>query len=78
VHEILPPECDCPEVPSSALTAYEASLAALESGDWQQAERLLQSVPNSDRVKEILVDFMNQHEKTPPAGWDGTIHLSAK
>jgi hypothetical protein len=78
VHEVLPPERDCPELPTTGLTYYESALVAFESGNWQQAEQLLRDLPLADRAKELLLNFINLHAATPPSGWAGTIHFSAK
>lgn len=78
VHEILPPERDCPELPTTALTHYESALTVFELGDWQQAQQLLAQISPADRAKELLLNFIDQHAATPPSGWTGTIPLSSK
>jgi adenylate cyclase len=78
VSELLPPAEDCPSLPDEALVAYEQALAAFEAKDWGQALRHLHAVPPDDLAKDFLTLFIAQHNRTPPAGWDGAIGLEAK
>ncbi|MDX1945327.1 MAG: adenylate/guanylate cyclase domain-containing protein [Pirellulaceae bacterium] len=60
------------------LSAYEAALAALEARDWNGALKLLHQVPPDDQAKDFLTVFIAQHQRTPPADWDGAITLAVK
>jgi adenylate cyclase len=77
VSELLPPAAD--GILSDAhVIAYEAALDAFQSRDWNEAVRLLHQVPPDDQAKDFLTVFIAQHNRTPPAGWDGSIPLEGK
>jgi adenylate cyclase len=78
VSELLPPVAECPELNDEQLRLYENALGAFEAGDWNRAEELLAKVPHSDRVKDVLLRFILDHDGAPPADWDGAIRMSAK
>lgn len=78
VSELLPPAVEYPELTDENLAAYEAALDALLERDWPKAFELLHQVPANDRVKDFLTVFIAQHNRTPPAGWDGVIPLLRK
>jgi adenylate cyclase len=78
VCEVLPPHATCPEISDDHVAQYETALAAFEAGDWRRAEQLLQSVPHEDRAKDMLLQFMLDHDGAPPDNWDGALKLSSK
>lgn len=78
VSELLPSQRDEPLLTDEHLAAYETALAAFTHGDWAQAFRLLHQVPAEDRVKDFLTVFIAQHNRTPPASWDGVISIADK
>jgi adenylate cyclase len=78
VSELLPPAVEYPQLTDENLAAYEAALDALLDRDWPKAFELLHQVPADDRVKDFLTVFIAQHNRTPPADWDGVIPLSSK
>jgi hypothetical protein len=41
-------------------------------------EQLLAKVPPTDRVKELLLQFMLDHDGAPPTNWDGAIRMAVK
>ena len=78
VSELLPPEPEYPELADAHLEAYEKALDAFLAGNWSDSIELLHQVPARDRVKDFLMVFIAQHNRTPPPGWDGVIPLSSK
>ena len=78
VSELLPSAAAAPALTDESLAAYEAALDALTAGDWSRALQLLHKVPPDDLVKDFLTVFIAQHNRTPPEGWDGVIHVESK
>ncbi len=78
VSELLPPEAEYPQLSNQDLANYEAALDAFLAGDWDQAIDNLHHVPPHDRVKDYLTVFIAQHDRNPPADWDGVIQMSSK
>lgn len=75
VSELLPPENEYPQLTDEHIIAYEEALNSLLAGDWVRAFQMLHHVPADDRVKDFLTVFIAQHNRTPPANWDGVIPL---
>ncbi len=78
VSELLPPENQDRVLKNDHIAIYEEALDRLQSGDWNEAFRLLHGVPAEDRVKDFLTVFIAQHGRTPPADWQGVIKLPEK
>ncbi len=78
VSELLPPQAELPELTDQDIALYEGALAALHARDWQLAFQLLHQVTADDRVKDFLTVFIAQHNRTPPADWDGVVPLASK
>ncbi len=78
VSELLPPEADFPQLSDQHIAAYETALDALLSRDWDTAFQWLHNVPAEDRVKDYLTVFIAQHNRMPPANWDGVIPIHTK
>ena len=78
VSELLPPEFDYPQLLDEHITAYETALDALLNRDWETAFQWLHHVPAEDRVKDYLTVFIAQHNRMPPADWDGVIPIDRK
>ncbi len=54
---------------------YEAALNLLICGEWDHALDCLQSVPDWDRPKDILVQTITKHRHTPTNQWTGVIEI---
>jgi adenylate cyclase len=78
VSELLPPVDEFPELSDEDLAAYETALDAFLAGDWATANRQLHRVSANDLAKDFLMVFIAQHNRTPPAGWNGVIPLTSK
>lgn len=78
VTELLPPFSEYPNLTDAHLAAYERAVDALLASRWTEALEHLQEVPAQDQAKDFLTVFIGQHNRTPPADWDGVIGLSSK
>lgn len=78
ISELLPPAAETPHLNDQAIVQYESALDALLEGRWSAALQLLHRVPADDQVKDFLTVFIAQHNRVPPAGWDGVIPLPSK
>lgn len=78
VSELLPPESQFPQLNDEHIAAYETALDALQNRDWEKAFQWLHRVPAEDRVKDYLTVFIAQHNRMPPASWDGVIPIDTK
>jgi adenylate cyclase len=78
VSELLPPASELPDLTDDQLKFYETALDKFVEGDWTEALELLHQVPAKDRVKDFLTMFIVQHNRNPPANWDGVVALSSK
>ncbi len=78
VSELLPPLAEFPQLADEHIAAYETALDALLNRDWETAFQWLHRVPAEDRVKDYLTVFIAQHNRMPPANWDGVIPIGTK
>lgn len=54
---------------------YETGLDELIQGNWEQARSRLESLPNWDRPKDVLLDIIMSHDQVPPADWIGVLDI---
>jgi adenylate cyclase len=78
VSELLPPVGVYPDLTDEHIGAYEAALDAFISGNWTEAVEQLHLVPAKDRVKDFLMVYIAQCNRTPPPGWTGVVPLTRK
>lgn len=78
VTELLPSQTDEPLLSDPQIVQYEEALEAFLAGDWSRAYELLHLVPPQDHGKDLLLQFIIQHNHQPPLEWDGVISLSSK
>jgi adenylate cyclase len=78
VSELLPPVAEYPDLSDEDLKTYEQALDSFLAGQWNETLELLHRVPAKDRVKDFLTVFIAEHNRTPPANWNGVIPLSSK
>jgi adenylate cyclase len=78
VSELLPPELEYPLLTDEHLEYCDAAVDAFVTGRWSEAFALLHRTPTEDLVTDFLTVYIAQHNRTPPAGWDGVIPLSSK
>ena len=48
------------------------------AGRWPEAFELLHHIPSEDQVKDFLTVYIAQHDRRPPANWDGVVPLANK
>lgn len=78
VSELLPPVSEYPVLTDEHIGFYEAALDAFLSRKWSAAFELLHRIPAEDQAKDFLIVHIAQHNRKPPADWDGVIHLASK
>lgn len=78
VSELLPPAAEYPQLTDEHLAAFESAVEALYARDWAGALQLLHRVPPDDLAKDFLTVFIAQHNRTPPADWDGVVGIQAR
>ena len=78
VSELLPPVSDYPLLADEHLEYCERALDAFLAGRWSEAYELLHRTPTEDQVTDFLTVYIAQHNRIPPANWDGVISLSSK
>lgn len=78
VSELLPPARDFSQLSDEDIRRYESALDALQAGQWQTAFQRLHDVPADDLVKDFLTVYIAQHNRMPPADWNGVIVLDSK
>lgn len=77
VAELLPAGPRAP-LSDADVQIYEQALDAFLAGRWDDAYRLLHRIPPDDRGKDLLMEIILQHSRTPPPGWTGVIPLQHK
>ena len=60
------------------IASVSAALDAFLAGSWPEAMELLHQIPTEDRVKDFLTVYIAQHNRTPPADFNGVIPLANK
>ncbi|HWA96880.1 MAG TPA: adenylate/guanylate cyclase domain-containing protein [Pirellulales bacterium] len=78
VSELLPPAAAFSELSDDDVQTYEAALDAFRAGRWSESLELLHRVTPKDRVKDFLTVYIAEHDRTPPANFDGVIRLTSK
>jgi len=78
VTELLPSLAESDALTDEQIADYEAALREFIEGRWSAAFERLHQVPATDRVKDFLTVMIAQHDRHPPAGWDGVIALTSK
>jgi adenylate cyclase len=78
VSQLLPPQDSAGSIQASDLASYEHALAQFNAGQWNAAYHTLQRYTADDEAKDFLTGYIAQHNRQPPADWDGVIRLSQK
>jgi adenylate cyclase len=76
--ELLPSTPEEPALSEQNLADYEAAVDAFKAGRWTDALALLNRVPPEDQVKDFLVVYIAQRNRTPPSDWHGVVELESK
>lgn len=61
-----------------AIKIYESAWDLFAAGSWREALDMLKLLPEQDRVKDYLMQFIAQHISKPPPNWNGVIVMQTK
>ena len=78
VSELLPPAREEPQMTDEHLSLYDQAVDHFIVGRWDEAYRCLHLMPAGDRAQDFLNVLIAQHNRIPPAGWEGFVRLSNK
>ncbi len=78
VSELLPPASQYPLLTDEHIDYYETALEKFLARQWAAAFELLHHIPAEDEVKDFLTVYIAEHNRRPPAHWDGVIPLESK
>ena len=78
ISELLPPLEHWPELTDDHIARFEQGVDHFLAGDWESAYRCLRAMPDSDRAQDFLTMLITQHNRIPPADWDGIVRLPGK
>ncbi len=57
---------------------FEYAVNAIQSGEWNQANKILETLPETDGPTIFLRQFVSEQQDSPPENWNGTIEFDAK
>jgi adenylate cyclase len=78
VSELLPPEGEPDTISNDLLREHEQAVDDFMAGYWSDAFDTFDSMPVSNRAKEMLLLYMAHNNYEPPPDWDGVIELDEK
>lgn len=78
VSELLPGEAEWPDFTSKHLVDYDEAVDHFLAGRWEQAYRLLRSMPPSDRAQDVLTGQIVQAGRVAPPDWPGYLRFEGK
>ncbi|QDT33338.1 adenylate/guanylate cyclase domain-containing protein [Thalassoglobus polymorphus] len=78
VSELVPPAGEDSELSDEQIQVYENGVKQFMDGDWEEAYRLLHSMPSSDQAQDFLLAIITQNNRRAPPNWRGVIELSNK
>jgi adenylate cyclase len=78
VSQLLPPAGPESPIQASDIAHYDQALAQFMGGQWNAAYHTLQRCPAEDDGKDFLTGYIAQHNRQPPADWDGVIRMTQK
>ncbi|MDA1016992.1 MAG: adenylate/guanylate cyclase domain-containing protein [Planctomycetota bacterium] len=76
VFELIP--ASVLQLSKAQLDAHETAVEAFTEGRWDRAVKLLETVPESDPSREMLLQYIEEHGHKPPTSWDGVITFDSK
>ncbi len=76
--QLLPPLEWDPTVTDEAIVRYQKALELFEAGNWQDALNQFNCLPEQDRGKEFLSQYIMQNNGEPPPNWNGVIVMHSK
>ena len=78
VTELVPPVASDKTLSDTHLATYETAVDHFIAGRWEAAYEALHKLPASDKAQDFLAVLIAQHNRQPPAGWDGIVRLPSK
>ncbi|WP_417847725.1 adenylate/guanylate cyclase domain-containing protein [Thalassoglobus sp.] len=57
---------------------FEYAVDAVQSGEWNQANKILDTLPETDGPTIFLKQFVSEQQATPSKHWSGTIEFDTK
>ncbi len=78
VSELLPPADCVGAISDQHVTDYEAAVDAVMERRWDEAIELLDKLPDEDRTKDFLRQFLDSNHCEPPIDWDGVVEMVNK
>jgi len=76
--QLLPSEEVDSLLTDDAIKIYESAWDLFAAGSWREALDMLKLLPEQDRVKDYLMQFIAQHISKPPPNWNGVIVMQTK
>jgi adenylate cyclase len=78
VSELLPGELELPDFTTKHLADYDEAVDHFLAGRWEQAYRLLRTMPPSDRAQDVLTGQIVQAGRVAPPDWPGYLRFEGK
>lgn len=78
VHELLLPAGEASGISDQHLADFEGAVDLISCGEWEQATKLLHSLPADDACKHFLILMIAFYNYAPPPRWDGVFSLLSK
>lgn len=55
--------------------SYEFAIDAMQLGNWAEAKRILEGLPDTDGPTRFMLQYLQQHNWSPPSHWSGSINF---
>jgi adenylate cyclase len=78
VSELLPPASVPGTLTDEQVASFDQAVEHFISGRWEDAYQDLHRMPASDRAQDFLGVVIAQHNRVPPASWNGVVELPNK
>ncbi len=78
VSELLPPASAEGVLTDEQVAFFDQAVGHFIDGRWEDAYHDLHRMPASDRAQDFLGVVIAQHNRVPPAGWNGVLELPNK
>ncbi len=76
--QLLPPVELEPNVTDEAIDLYQTASELFEAGNWRDALNQLKRLPEQDKGKDFLSEYITQNRVEPPPSWNGVIVMQSK
>lgn len=78
VYQLLPTGVGYDDISDDDLAQYERAAQHLIGGEWDKAQKILNSILPDDGPANYLRGLLADHNASPPTDWDGAINLLQK